>query len=129
MVTEPGEKVAENATLLDRRDASPQADGMAEAKEVQTRHIEGHAGAEAGGSSRHVEAGRAAANTGEFGAQTSIEHISLGFVHVIDDVLVLLLAVRILNRHIHLGKDPEIVETPLRVGHAEGRKRVAGSQQ
>ena len=53
------------------------------------------------------------------------DRIAPRFVQIVEDVLAVFIAVRILNRHVDLRKDSEIVKLPLRIRHGVGRQGIA----
>src|SRR5205807_9952774 len=106
----------------------PQANGMAPPEKVQPAGVKGNSRTDAGCARRQVRA-LAAANPRNFGAETAVKRVASGFFDVVDDIFSLQLPIRILNRHINFGEDSEVVESPLRVGHLNGRERVARREQ
>src|SRR5271166_6308884 len=101
---------------------------MAYSEKIQAADAEGKARAEAGDAARRIERRGAAADISDLGAHADIHGIASGLLERVEDILVGLIAIRILNGCIHARKDPEIVQPALALVDLAGGKRIARRQ-
>ena len=106
---ELGGEVGDGDALLEVRDLAAEAEGVADAEEVDAADAEGDAGAEAGGAGGSGEGGVPAADAGELGAESDGIGVAAGFFEAVEDGLVALATFGVLDGDIDLGKDAEFV--------------------
>src|SRR5205814_3381955 len=103
-VAEAGPGVSQQAAAIQRGSAGAQAQGMTPAPQVVSGDIEGSARGETGLAGRRLQTGRATSDAAQLRAGAERQRVPGGFVHIVDDVFVVRLAIGILNGRIHSGE-------------------------
>src|SRR5579872_3253456 len=103
---------------------------MPQPKEIQTADLERELRTESGGSGRRPETlgvGRTEAT--DLRTHADREGIAVGFFEVVENVLVIRIAVRIFYSRVDSRKNVEIVELFLYICLLDGRERIAGMER
>ncbi len=119
-----GRLKGEHAALLQGGELGADADRVSAPEQVQPADFEGHAGAETGVAGRRVQRIPVAPEARQFGPAAESEGPAAGFLHLKQHVAVGFHPVRVLQGHIDLGEDAQVVEPALAFDHGALGERI-----
>src|SRR5262249_46988246 len=92
----------------------------------KSARVQRYGGAESSGAAGGCErAGARRTKASQLGAEANRQRVAVRFLKVIQDILVIGLAVLVLNRGIDVCEDAQITKSLLRVHLPDGRERIA----
>lgn len=112
--------------MIDGGNARAQADAVANPKQVVAGDVERNTGREAGGAGGSIEAIVASTDTANLCSGADGDRIAAGLFHLVEDVLVVGIAIGVLNGGVDAGEDAKVVEAPLGFGDLGGERGSPG---